>query len=495
MHPTKTVMRQCALFLLAGLLAAACAGPSRSGPASPLPMAERTWQDEVIYFIMTDRFANGDPGNDGDSDPANPGYYHGGDFQGIIDRLDSVRDLGATAIWITPVVSNTRGGYHGYWALDLNRINPYFGDMGRLKALVAAAHQREMRVILDVVLNHVGYDHPWLTDPGRAGWFHAPCEINYSQQKSVEECWLAGLPDLNTENPAVRRMLTDYTLGLIRETGADGFRVDTAKHMPRELLRDWSREVRQEFPRFWLLGEVWSTNYVFQNEYLESGLDAVTDFTTYEAVRAALADPGEPLSPLLRPPPAAEKRLVRPADRVTFVDNHDVDRLVGRNPGPGQVQRLRLALAYLLTAPGIPTIYYGTEVGLGGVQANHDNRRDMPWDAPPHPELRDYVKRLTGLRHELSVLRRGGFVEVKQAATTVVYARVLDREAALVVLNGADEPWAGQVSLQQLPWAEGTQLVDRLAADSRSAPRLRVGQQSVSLEVPPGTAQVWVPIR
>lgn len=487
-HARRVAAAAMALLLLTG-----CQQAPGSGSPAPAPMADRTWHDEIIYFIMTDRFANGDPGNDADSDPGDPGYYHGGDFKGIIDKLDYIRDLGATAIWISPVVSNTPGGYHGYWTLDFREINPYFGDMATLKELVRQAHRREIRVILDVVLNHVGYDHPWTRDPGRQDWFHPQCEINYNLQHTVERCWLAGLPDLNTENPEVQQYLTEYTLWLIRETGADGFRVDTAKHMPREFLRQWSGAIKGEVPGFWLLGEVWSTDYAFQSAYLEAGLDAVTDFATHAAIQAALRDPGEPLAPLLRPPQGAARRLVRPNDRVTFVDNHDVDRLVGQDPGPDDIRRLRLALAYLLTSPGIPVIYYGTEVGLGGIQANHDNRRDMPWDAPPYPEVREYLRQLAGLRQELLALRRGHFVPVQQAGTAIAYARVLDQQAVLVTLNGGDEPWHASLSVADLPWKDDTRLVNRLQPDPQNRPRVEVRDGVVELEVDPGTAQVWVP--
>jgi alpha-amylase len=426
-------------FLLAAIVVvAACA---------PVPAPEgRDWRDESIYFVMTDRFKNGDPKNDGDADSDRANWWQGGDLQGVIDQLPYIKDLGMTAIWITPVTEQTRGGYHGYWTNDIYRVDPHLGDLAKLRELVTKAHALRLKVVLDVVINHVGYDHPWLTDPAHAGWFHDRCEMVFSVQKSVEDCWLAGLPDLNTENPAVRAYLTDWALWLIRESDVDGFRLDTARHVPKDFLREWIGAIKRARPGFWIVGEVFSSDYRYQADYLDAGLDAITDFQTQEGIARALGT-NEDLVWLGRPPSIAESYLPgRETSRLTFIDNHDVPRFIGITTTNDARARLRQALVYLFTVPGTPVLYYGTEVALPG-GADPDNRRMMPWAAADET-TRTLVRQLTVLRQQTPSLRRGSFDKLLSERETLVYVRRGGAETAVVAINGkGDGPQTLALSL------------------------------------------------
>jgi alpha-amylase len=428
--------------LLAGIVVvAACA------PASP-PEA-RDWRDESIYFVMTDRFKNGDPKNDGDAIAGKADWWQGGDLQGVIDELQYIKDLGMTAIWITPVTQQTRGGYHGYWTADFYRVDPHLGDLDKLKELVTKAHAMRLKVLLDVVINHVGYDHPWLVDQGHAGWFHDRCAMIFSDQKSVEDCWLAGLPDLNTENPAVRAYLTDWALWLIRETNVDGFRLDTARHVPKDFLRDWVDAIKRARPGFWTVGEVFSSDYRYQADYLDAGLDAITDFQTEEGITRALG-PNEDLVWLGRPPSIAESYLPgRETSRATFVDNHDVPRFVGPTVTDDAKARLRQALVYLFTVPGTPVLYYGTEIALPG-GGDPDNRRPMLWTGGDET-TRDLVRQLAILRQQIPSLRRGTFVKLLSERETLVYAREGGADTAVIAINGqSDAPQTLELPLTEV---------------------------------------------
>ena len=358
-------------------------------------------------------------------------------LRGVIDELHYIKDLGMTAIWITPVTEQTRGGYHGYWTADFYRVDPHLGEFSTLKELVTKAHGLGLKVLLDVVINHVGYDHPWLVDAAHAGWFHDRCAMIFSDQKSVEDCWLAGLPDLNTENPAVRAYLTDWALWLIRETNVDGFRLDTARHVPKDFLRDWVASIKREHPSFWIGGEVFSSDYRYQADYLKAGLDAVTDFQTQESIRRGLAA-AEDLTWIGRPPALAETYL--PGDeaaRLTFIDNHDVDRFVGPAENPDARARLRQALVYLFTMPGTPVLYYGTEIALPG-GGDPDNRRPMLWTGGDEM-TRDLVRQLATLRQQIPSLRRGTFVKLLSERETLVYAREGGADTAVVAINGQSD--------------------------------------------------------
>ena len=461
------------------VVAAAFPGGARAGAVD--------WSDQSIYFVMTDRFRNGDPSNDLDSVLGRPGWWEGGDLQGVIDELGYIKSLGMTAIWITPVTEQTPGGYHGYWTLDFYKVDPHLGDMSKLQELVAKAHALGLRVVLDVVINHTGYGHPWLDDPAHAGWFHDECAISFASQRSVEDCWLAGLPDLNTENPDVQRYLTDWALWLIRQTNVDGFRLDTARHLPKPFLAQWIAAIKREHPNFWILGEVFSSDYKYQVDYLDAGLDAITDFQTYDSIRMGLAATGD-LSRLTWPPSLAVNLMPGHADamRATFIDNHDVPRFIGSaEPEDPTKARLEQAIAYLFTMPGVPVLYYGTEVALRG-GADPDNRRLMPWDGE-NTDVRAFTSALATLRQEHSVLTRGRYVELTSSARTLAYARTLGDETAIVAMNGSDDEAMdirvdAKVAEQEL----------RPALPLDGAGLVRAADGSIVIHLPPRGVELWL---
>jgi alpha-amylase len=403
-------------------------------PAGPAA-APIDWRDEAIYMVMTDRFRNGDPSNDQDSVPGKADWWQGGDLQGVIDELDYIKELGMTAIWITPVAEQIKGGYHGYWTLDPYKVDPHLGDIAKLQELVRKAHEKEIKVVLDVVVNHLGYGHPWLTDGAHGGWFHSDCPINFSDQATVESCWLAGLPDLNTENPAVRAYLVDWANWLIEQTGVDGFRVDAARHLSKDFLRAFVSAIRAKQPSFFMLGEVFSSGYRYQSGFLEAGLDAVTDFQTYDSVRIGF-DPRGNLGQLTTSPSlAADLGAGNEDRRAIFIDNHDVPRFVGRDaPDAATKARLAQAVVYLFTMPGTPVLYYGTEIALPG-GPDPDNRRAMPWTGGDDT-VGQLVRALATMRQAIPSLRRGSFDEIQSERDLIVYARSGGPDVAVVAING-----------------------------------------------------------
>jgi alpha-amylase len=427
-----------ALVVVASLLPA-----SRPAAAAPVD-----WRDEAIYMVMTDRFKNGDPSNDLDSVPGRADWWQGGDLQGVIDELDYIKGLGMTAIWITPVALQIKGGYHGYWTLDPYTIDPHLGDMSKLRELVRRAHEKNLKVVLDVVPNHLGTGHPWLTDGAHAGWFHPDCPINFADQSSVENCWLAGLPDLNTENPVVRTYLIDWANWLIDQTGVDGFRVDAARHLSKDFLRAFTTAIHAKHPTFWMLGEIFSSGYRYQSGFFDAGLDAVTDFQTYDSVRIGM-DPRGNLGQLSTSPSlAADLGAGREDARAIFIDNHDVPRFVGSETPSGATKaRLEQGLVYLFTMPGTPVLYYGTEVALPG-GPDPDDRRPMPWTGGDE-DIRELVRDVATLRQSIPSLRRGSFDEIQSERGLVVYDRRGGPDVAVVALNG-DEPRTFELPLAKL---------------------------------------------
>jgi alpha-amylase len=458
---------------------------------SALPTATAAvtdWSGESIYMVMTDRFRNGDPSNDLDSDGARADWWHGGDLQGVIDELPYIKGLGMTAVWITPVAEQMPGGYHGYWTRDFYKVDPHLGDMAKLAEFVRRAHELGLKVVLDVVVNHVGQRNPWLTDGAHAAWFHPDCVINFADQRSVENCWLAGLPDLDTENPAVRAYLTDWALWLIDQTSADGFRVDAARHLSKDFLKAWTGAIKAKHPSFWLLGEVYSSGYRYQSGFLDAGLDAVTDFQTYDVIRTGLSVPGN-LSQLSLPPglAAADIGAGHETARAIFLDNHDVARFVGPDP-PSAVTlaRLRQGLVYLFTMPGTPVLYYGTEIALPG-GPDPDDRRSMSW-AEASSDVRDLVKTLAQLRRQ--PFGSGEFVELVAGQQELAYARRSGTTAVLVVLNG-DPKASRTVSVPLASLGLGSDIIatDALAPLAGS---VSSGGGTFRVDVPPRGAMVWL---
>jgi alpha-amylase len=416
-------------------------------PASPAA-APIDWRDEAIYMVMTDRFKNGDPSNDLDSTPGKANWWQGGDLQGVIDELDYIKGLGMTAIWITPVVRQITGGYHGYWTLDPYSIDPHLGDMAKLHELVRKAHEKSLKIVLDVVPNHLGTGHPWLSDGAHVGWFHPDCPINFSDQASVENCWLAGLPDLNTENPVVRAYLIEWANWLIDQTGVDGFRVDAARHLSKDFLRAFLSAVHAKHPNFWVLGEVYSSGYRYQSGFLDAGLDAVTDFGTYDSIRIGLDPRGNLVQLTTSPLLATDLGSDREDARAIFIDNHDVPRFVGRDaPDTPTKARLEQAIVYLFTMPGTPVLYYGTEVALPG-GPDPDDRRPMPWTGGDE-DVRQLVREVATLRQAILSLRRGSFEELQSERGLVVYDRRGGPDVAVIALNG-DEQRTVDVPLAKL---------------------------------------------
>ena len=246
--------------LLAVLLAACAAAPKV--PVRP----SRPWSEDIVYFVLVDRFADGDPTNDANVDRKAKGAFHGGDLKGLIANLDEIASLGVTAIWVNPLVKNVEGhvdgagfpdwAYHGYWADDFTRLDPRFGTEEDLRRLVEACHARGIKVLLDVVYNHAGYDSRYLRDPKTRHWLRSNI-VGDCGDDDLTSC-LAGLPDFKTELPEVAKFLLDAQLGWAKRSGIDGFRLDTVKHVDHPFWQEHRKRTRAELgPDFFLLGEVW----------------------------------------------------------------------------------------------------------------------------------------------------------------------------------------------------------------------------------------------
>ncbi len=523
------------------------------------------WRDQVLYFVVTDRFDDGDPANNdqgaGEFDPRSNAHYNGGDFKGLQRRIDYIRGLGATGLWITPPVANQwwdakarYSGYHGYWAENFMQVDKHLGTLDNYKALSHALHERGMVLVQDIVLNHTGnfFGYPgawsarnpaigWTANTGSqplaapsqppfdqndarkpahrtAGIYHwTPDVRDFTKPRQVLNWQMSGLDDLNTENPAVRRALRQSYGHWVREVGVDGFRLDTAFYVPPALMHDFLRSPDPAAPgiervaratgrdAFYTFGEGFAIDKPYATRqarrierYVRSQgaragrplMPGMLHFTLYGSLGDVLAR-GAPTAVLGHRITQSQRVHSDPHRMATFVDNHDVDRYLAGGTEAG----LRQALLALMTLPGVPVIYYGTEQGFteqrgamfaGGFGSGGRDRFDVD-----HALYRSIV-RLTALRREHRVFSRGVPTVLQASATgpgVLAWRMQYGGDAALVVLNTADAPTLMTGLPTGLP--PGTALPGLLALDGEPA-TLRAGAGGrLNAVLPARSGQVW----
>jgi len=347
------------------------------------------WASRTIYQLLTDRFATASPA----APCSNLHHYCGGSFQGVVDHLDYIQSMGFDAIWISPIPVNTENGYHGYWALDLEKVNPYFGTEEDLLALVEACHARDMYVMLDVVMNHMGNlgsDYSEAVPFNSSEYYHdctsCPASCNIEEyvcfNGQIEQCRLSGLPDLNQSHPQVGSYLIEWARNTVAQFGFDGLRLDTVPEVSREFWSDFQQQVG-----VYTVGEVWSDlncTAAFQ-EVLDGVLSYPMCFTIRDCFQGPTAattssssgGSGElaPLTELADQQAALSQSMRNVSLLGTFVDNHDNARFLNMTSVP--LYRYQSALAYVLLSSGIPIVYYGTEQALHG--GDDPNNRESLW--------------------------------------------------------------------------------------------------------------------
>lgn len=348
--------------------------------------------EDNIYFIMIDRFNDADE-NLPDVNKDDPKAYQGGDIRGIIQKLDYIKALGMTSIWLTPVMDNAPRGYHGYWVHDFYSVDEHFGTMDDLRELVDEAHKRDIKVILDYIVNHMGEGTPWLDDPDKDDWFHENSPItNWSDKKQLQNGWIYGLPDLNHENPEVRDYLIENAKWWINETGIDGFRLDTVRHVPDDFWALFIDEIKDDFPDFYILGEVWNNNARILKVFQNLGMDGITNYSLYKGIADAFGPYGNmnDFSKILRD----ESVFTDPTLNSIFIDNHDNPRFYDSSEEYSK-EYTEQALTFMYTYPAVSTLYYGTESLLEG---DHDpvNRKFMQWSE--EGGLVSFIKGLTEIK-------------------------------------------------------------------------------------------------
>ncbi len=489
--------------------------------------------DDVIYLIMPDRFADGNAANNfpgsGTFDRNQPRAYHGGDLQGIQDHLQYLKDLGVTAIWITPIYNNddhTGRDYHGYGAVDLYSVEEHFGTLKEYRSLVRAAHEQGLKVILDIVPNHIGPTNRWAADPPTAHWLHGTREHHLTSDaefqhltdphasplewRNIVEGWFVGvLPDMGTDDPMTSQYLRQNAIWWA-ETGAlDGFRLDTFPYVDRRFWHDFHSDLHGLYSRFRTVGEVSGFDPAIAAYFaggkttagIDTGVDTVFDFSFYSASRKVILHNAS--ARLLEEVLQHDWLFPHPENLVTFLGNHDQQRFMseaGATP-----QKLNLAFSLLLTMRGIPQIYAGDEIGMPGGD-DPDNRRDFPGGFPgdkrnaftaqgrseDEQKIFEQVRTLLHLRQQHPALRLGKYLHIFSDDHTFVYVRDFGGAAAaperlLMVMNNAAQPRTVEININDTVLAHAHRLSKLLAEHDA---RLTTGSK-ISVQLPARSLSIY----
>lgn len=450
---------------------------------------------DVLYLLMPDRFADGDPSNnrvcslrnDWGADRYDPNLRHGGDFAGVASHIGYLDSLGITAVWFTPVLENDMpyGSYHGYATTDYYRTDPRFGSNAEYKALIDSLHSHGIKTVMDMIFNHCGSEHPWRTTPPASDWFNLqddfrqtnyrlgtitdPYASDYDRSLTRQGWFVREMPDLNQLNPHLMKYLVQNSIWWIEEAGIDGIRMDTYCYADIDAMGRWIDAVKAQYPDFQIVGECWFGNTAGEQFWqsgsplarglgMDSRLEVVMDFPLMLAVRklapfTAQTDAWSGLNNIydhlaLDYVYTDSKKVLR------FLDNHDTERVIQEpisDLGPW-----KQALTLLLTVPGIPQVYYGTELLMHGTRKGGDGniRKDMPGGFPGDSrsafteegrtdlerEAFDFLALLNHWRRGNDVIARGDMKHFLPSEGLYAYARTLGDKSAVMLMNGTDRP-------------------------------------------------------
>ena len=448
--------------------------------------------EDVLYLIMPDRFANGCPENDvidgmreKTVNRADGFARHGGDLQGISNHLDYIADLGATAIWLNPTQENDMesGSYHGYAITDYYQIDRRFGSNEDFCALVEKAHEKDLKVVMDMIFNHCGSENYLFKDKPSKEWFNyrsnyvqtsfktaSVMDIHASayEKKIATDGWFASvMPDFNQRNRHVARYLIQSSIWWIEYAGINGIRQDTHPYADFDFMSQWCKEVLDEYPYFNIVGETWLNSNVLVSYWqkdsrlaapLNSNLPIVMDFPLQALMNQAFdEETGEWGGGLYKLYDYQTQDLVyaNSMNLLTFLDNHDTSRFAQTDEMAKNLKRYKQAMVFLLTTRGIPQIYYGTEILMTGDKGKGDGdlRKDFPggWQGDTRNcfakngrtalenEAFEFTRQLLNWRKGNQVIGKGSLKHYSIQNGVYVYQREFNGKSVVIIMNGTDD--------------------------------------------------------
>ena len=448
--------------------------------------------EDVLYLIMPDRFANGNSNNDvvdemreKKVDRTDSFARHGGDIQGISNHLDYIADLGVTAIWLNPTQENDMesGSYHGYAITDYYQIDKRFGSNEDFCALVEKAHEKNLKVVMDMIFNHCGSENYLFRDKPSKDWFNyrsnyvqtsfktaSVMDIHASafEKKIATDGWFTSvMPDFNQRNRHVARYLIQSSIWWIEYAGINGIRQDTHPYADFDFMSQWCKEVLDEYPYFNIVGETWLNSNVLVSYWQKdsklaapqnSNLPTVMDFPLQALMNQAFdEETGEWGGGLYKLYDYQTQDLVyaNPMNLLTFLDNHDTSRFAQTDEMAKNLKRYKQAMVFLLTTRGIPQIYYGTEILMTGDKGKGDGdlRKDFPggWQGDTRNcfvengrtalenEAFEFTRQLLNWRKGNQVIGKGNLKHYSIQNGVYVYQREFNGKSVVVIMNGTDD--------------------------------------------------------
>lgn len=446
---------------------------------------------DVIYLIMPDRFSNGNPNNDNSKSTkeiANrslPGGRHGGDIEGLIKNLDYIKELGATAVWPTPLCEDNDEGYsyHGYGQSDVYKIDPRYGTNEEYVKLSAELHQRGMKNIMDYVTNHWGWKHWMYNDLPTYNWIHqfpGYSQSNYrmttqfdknASKVDTKQCmdgwFVPSMPDLNQSNPLVLNYLTQNAIWWIEYADLDGFRVDTYSYNDKEGISKWTKAITDEYPHFNIVGEVWMHDQAQMSYWQKdskigaiqsynSNLPSVMDFTLHDAIGNVFNEDRQSWDRgmiQVYDNFANDFLYPNPNNLLVFAENHDTGRF--NEIYKSDFKKYQMAMTLIATVRGIPQLYYGSEIGMKGDKGKGDAdiRRDFPggWNGDTNnaftkqgrtaeqQKFFEFSSKLFTWRKSKEVIHSGKTTHYVPDNNVYVYFRYNEKETVMVIINNNSE--------------------------------------------------------
>ena len=452
-----------------------------------------------VYLIMPDRFANGNPDNDSTSDTAEkaqrsaPWRRHGGDLQGMMEHLDYIADLGATAIWSTPLLLDNEDGtsYHGYSCSDYYLIDPRFGTNEMFKEYVDECHKRNLKVIMDIVPNHSSTTHWWYDDQPFKDWTHKwdkytqsnwtfSTNMDFNASKSdlyqMESGWFdRSMADMNLDNPYLLHYFKQWAVWWIEFSGLDGLRVDTYPYNEKMPMSEWCKAVMAEYPNMNIVGEVWTSSIPqlaywqgdnYNKDGFNSHLKSIMDFPLHDAIRSAMTESGSHVGwgrGMTRIYDILSHDFVYHdlQNMMIMAANHDTDRI--GDVCEGDSRKMKIAHTLLATLRGMPQILYGDELMFRSTDRSKGHptlRIDFPggwkgdkrnlFDASQHvgaeKDVYDYTRHIMNWRKEKEVIHSGKTLHFIDRNNTYAYFRYNDSDVVFVFINNTDAE-------QLVPWS------------------------------------------
>ena len=451
---------------------------------------------DVLYMLMPDRFASArnitkplKGMNPYVVDRSKPSLRHGGDLEGIRRHLDYFNQLGVTALWFTPILENDApdindyNNYHGYDTTDYYRVDPRFGTNEDYRRLIAEAHAKGLKVVMDMIFNHCGFDHPWVKNMPSKDWFNAPewlkegekvyLQTSYKltpvldpyasevdKRETVDGWFVKTKPDLNQRNPHVMTYLVQNSIWWIETVGIDGIRMDTYPYADRKAMSQWMKALDEEYPNFNTVGEIWVTEPAYTAAWqkdsrlstVNSYLKTVMDFSFYDKINLAKSEETDDwwkgLNRIYNSL-CYDYLYENPSSVMAFIENHDTDRFLGEGR---DTLALKQGLGLLLTINRIPQLYYGTEVLMNGTKTvtDGDVRRDFPGGfagdkhnaftaegrTAEENAMFDWLSRLLHWRQGNEVVSKGKQIQFIPYKGVYVVARQYQGKTVLTILNG-----------------------------------------------------------